>query len=148
MKISIFDSFFQFNDDAHAFTQEIRTIKNFTEFRKCSPANQEAVLNVEINVTKLNHFDKFKVPSINYPYFPKLFRFFVVKLTLLRKSSDCLLLGVTNITLVLRFMKSNESHYVQTVKVAVVKGSNFAHTVMNFSPFFKFFFSSVISSYK
>ena len=99
-------------------------------------ADQEAVLNVEINVTKLNHFDKLKVPNINYPYFPKLFRFFVVKLTLLRKSSDCLLLGVTNITLVLRFMKSNESHYVQTVKVAVVKGSNFAHTVMNFSPFF------------
>ena len=60
---------------------------------------------------------KLKVPSINYPYFAKIFKFFVVKLRLLRKLSDILLLGVTNTTLVLRFMKSNKFYYVQTAKV-------------------------------
>ena len=40
-----------------------------------------AVSIVEITVTKKT----IKVPSINYPYFAKLFKFFVVKLKLLRK---------------------------------------------------------------
>ena len=60
---------------------------------------------------------KLKVPSINYPYFDKIFKFFVVKLRLLRKSSDVLLVDVTNTTLVLRFMKSNKFYYVKTAKV-------------------------------
>ena len=49
--------------------------------------------------------------SINYPYFPKLFNFFVVKLKLLRKASGFLPLGETNIMLVLRFLKSNKFYY-------------------------------------
>ena len=43
--------------------------------------------------------------------------FFVVKLKLLRKSSKSLLLVMTNITLLLRFMKRSKFHYVQTMKV-------------------------------
>ena len=65
---------------------------------------------------------KLKVPSINYPYFAKIFKIFVVILRLLRKSSDILLLVVTNTTLVLRFMKSNKFYYVQTAKVLNSKG--------------------------
>ena len=45
------------------------------------------------------------------------FKFFVVKLRLLRKSSYILLLGVANTALVLRFMKSNKFYYVETAKV-------------------------------
>ena len=46
---------------------------------------------------------------INYLYFAKIVKYFVVKLKFLRKSSDFfLLLGETNITLVIRFMKSNK----------------------------------------
>ena len=37
------------------------------------------------------------------------------------KSSDFLLLGVTDITLVLRFMKSNKFYDVQTAKVVTSK---------------------------
>ena len=54
---------------------------------------QEAVSNVEITVTKQKQLVKLKIPSINYPDFAKIFNFFVVKLKLLRKSSDLLLLG-------------------------------------------------------
>ena len=83
-----------------------------------------------------------EVPSINYPYFPKFFHFFAVKLKLLRKSNDISLLRVTKITLVLRFMKSNKFYYVQTSKVinskdvSYVKGSNFVHSD-EFSPTFQ-----------
>ena len=59
-----------------------------------------------------------KVPRTNYPNFAKRFKVFVVKLRLLRKSSDILLLVVTNTTLVLRFMKGKKFYYVQTAKVA------------------------------
>ena len=58
-----------------------------------------------------------KVHSINYPYFAKSSKFFVVKFRLLRKSSDNWLLGMTNTTLVLRFMTRNKFYYVQTAKV-------------------------------
>ena len=44
-------------------------------------------------------------------------KFYIVKLKLLRKSRAFLLLGVTSITFVLRFKKSNKFYYVQTVKV-------------------------------
>ena len=70
--------------------------------------------NAEITVTKEKQL---KAPSINYPYFAKIFEFFVVKLRLLRKSSEILLLGVDNTTSVSRFMKSNKFFYVQTAKV-------------------------------
>ena len=45
---------------------------------------------------------------MKYPYFPNIFKIFVVKLKL----------GVTNITLVLKFMKKNKFYYFQTAKVA------------------------------
>ena len=45
---------------------------------------------------------------------------FVVKLRILRKSSDVLLPSVTNTKLVLRFMKSNKFYNVQTAKVVNV----------------------------
>ena len=48
--------------------------------------------------------------------FCQTFQFFVIELKLLRKSSRFLLLGVTNIPLILRFMKK-KNYYVQTVKV-------------------------------
>ena len=69
--------------------------------------------------TACNKYIKKTPPGIIYPFciLPKFSDFFVAKLKLLRKSSDVLLLGVTNITLVLRFMKSNKFHYVQTTKV-------------------------------
>ena len=62
--------------------------------------------NDEIAVTKT---DKSKVSSINYQYFAKLFNFLAVKLKLLRKSRDFLILGVTNVTLVLSIF-----YHVQT----------------------------------
>ena len=71
-----------------------------------------------VSKAKQKQLVKSKVPSIKYPYFAKIFNFFVVKLQLLRKSSDFLFLaGVTNITLVLRFMISNKFYYFQTAKV-------------------------------
>ena len=45
---------------------------------------QEAVPNVEITVKKQKQLVKLKIPTINYPYFAKIFNF-VVKLKLLRK---------------------------------------------------------------
>ena len=93
------------------------------------------------------------VLRINYPYFAKLFKFFVVKLKLLRRSSDSLLLGMTNITLVLRFVTSNKFYYVQAVKVVnlkeviVVEASSFATQLQIF---FHFSISNflVLSPYK
>ena len=64
------------------------------------------------------------IPSINYPHFANIFNFFVVKFKLFRKSSDVLLLGVTNITFVLRFKKSNKFYYVKTDKVVNSKGAS------------------------
>ena len=61
--------------------------KNITEIA------QEAVSNVEITVNKQKQSVKSEVPRINYPYFAKIFNFVVVKLKLLRKSCDFLLLG-------------------------------------------------------
>ena len=69
----------------------------------------EAVSNVQIihtvsKKTNKNQLNKSKVPRISYPYSAKLFKRFFVKL--LRKSRDLLLLlGVTNIILVLKFME-------------------------------------------
>ena len=54
---------------------------------------QEEVSNIEITWTKQKHLVKLKIPSINYPYFAKMFKFFVVKLNFFGKSSDFLLLG-------------------------------------------------------
>ena len=52
---------------------------------------------------------------------PTFHFFFVLKLKLMTKSSDFLLLGVTDITLVLRFVKSNKFYDVQTAKVVTSK---------------------------
>ena len=83
-----------------------------------------------INFTKkVPRYPGKKAPSINYPYFTKSFKFFAVKLRLLRKSSDIWLLGVINTTLVLRFMTSNKFYFVQTaevVNVFVIKDSLFS----------------------
>ena len=48
---------------------------------------QEAVSNVEITVIKHMKIKTVRsnVPSINYPYFAKIFKFFVVKFKLIRK---------------------------------------------------------------
>ena len=80
------------------------------------------------------------------PTFAKIFFsfffFFAVKLRLFRKSSDVLLLGLTNITLVLRFKKSNKFYCVQTAKVvnskeaSSFKGSTFVHSE-EFLPIFQ-----------
>ena len=89
-------------------------------------AKKNITKNTRSSVECWDHSDKIKgtLKSINYPYFAKVFRFFVVKLKLLRKSSDFLLLGVTKITLVLRFMNSNGFYYVQTTKVVNSKDVN------------------------
>ena len=69
---------------------------------------------------------------MNYPYFAQIFNFIVVKLKLLRelRLTFCFWAGVTNITLVLKFTKSNKFYSAQTAKVVdelVVKESNFVH---------------------
>ena len=84
----------------NALTQGITTIKIFSKYKKCycwyiyhQKKPQEAVSNVEITVTKQKQLVRSKIPSISYPYFARIFKFFVVTLKLLRKSSDFLLLG-------------------------------------------------------
>ena len=84
----------------NALTQGITTTKISSKYKKChcwkiyhKKKLQEAVSNVEITVTKQKQLVKLKIPTINYPYFAKIFNFFV-KLKLLRKSSGFLLLGV------------------------------------------------------
>ena len=52
-----------------------------------------------------------------------------------------MLLDMTNVTLVLRFMKSNKFYYTQTAKlqiqkILIVKGSDFVHGD-EFSPIFR-----------
>ena len=61
--------------------------------------------------------NKSKVNNVNYPYFAKLYKCFVGFSKLLKKSSDLLLLDVTNVTLELRFMKINKFYYDLTAKV-------------------------------
>ena len=60
--------------------------------------------NVEITLTKQRQLDKLKVPSINQPYFANFSKFFVIKLKLLRKLSDFLILSVTHVTSVSNFI--------------------------------------------
>ena len=90
---------------SHAFNSRIRAIKYFTK-EKSATADRF--------YKKVPRYPDKKVLSTKYPYFTKRFKFFVVKSRLLRKSSDILLLGMTNTTLVLGFMKSNKFYYVQT----------------------------------
>ena len=53
---------------------------------------------------------------MNYPYFTKLFKFFVINLKLQRKSIDFLILGVTIVTLVF-----SKFYHVQIAKVVNLK---------------------------
>ena len=78
---------------------------------------QKVVSNVEITVKKLKQLDKSKVPSIKYPYSAKLFSIFCFEIEIHESISDFLLMCVTNITLVLMFMKSNKFYDVRTAKV-------------------------------
>ena len=64
-------------------------------------------------ISQRNH----RILALSYPYFANV----IVKLKLLRKSSEFLLLGVINITLVLRFVKRNKFYCVQTAKVVDLK---------------------------
>ena len=59
--------------------------------------------------------------SINKPYFTKFSNFVVAKLKLLLKLSDFLLLGVTNIVLVLRFKKTNKFYCFYAAKIVKSK---------------------------
>ena len=110
---------------SHALPQGIRTIKYFTKYKNVlllvnlsQKSAKTASNNVEITVAKWKQLIiKSKIPSINYPYFDKIFNFFIVNLTSLRKLSDILLLGVTNTPLLLRFIKSNKFYYTQTAKL-------------------------------
>ena len=123
VKISIRDALPQLNDDTCKVnvsrilecTQGIRRMKTFTMHKKCCywkyhKKTQEAMSNVEITVIKSNQLVKSKVPSsINYPYFAKIFNFVVVKncrenYCWENQVTFCFWAGVTNITLVLRFM--------------------------------------------
>ena len=88
----------------HTFTQRIRIVKTFIEKKKyhCwSIYHKKHKKQCRmLRFLWQNKTAKSKVPSINYPYFTKLFKFFVIKFKLLRKSIDSLILGVTNVTLV------------------------------------------------
>ena len=78
----------------HAYFKELKKLK-LSPSTKSATADkfiitkkpQEAVLNVEISVIKHVKIVKSNVPSINYPCFAKILKFFVVKLKLIKKSS-------------------------------------------------------------
>ena len=66
----------------------------------------------------------YQASTTHTAYFAKLSKFFVVKLKLLRKSSDFLLLDMTKITLALKFIESIKFYYVQTVKAVNSKDTS------------------------
>ena len=102
VKISVWDTLLQFNDDPGKLNASSHSPKQLEKLKlspstKSATANkfiitkktQEAVSNVEITVIKHMKIKTVRsnVPSINYPYFAKIFKFFVVKFKLIRKWS-------------------------------------------------------------
>ena len=103
VKISVWDTLLLFNDDPGKSNASSHSPKQLEKL-KLSPSTksatadkfiitkkkpQEAVSNVDITVIKQMKIKTVRsnVPSINYPYFAKIFKFFVVKFKLIRKSS-------------------------------------------------------------
>ena len=80
-------------------------------------ARDPKVANIDDTLVYLRNGRRYPESTSNTEYFATLLKSFVVKLKLLKKSSDFLLLGVTNITFMLIFKKSSKFYYVQTVKV-------------------------------
>ena len=76
---------------SHTLTQEIRRIKYFTKYKSTI---------ADKSYKKGPKYPGKKLHIINYPYFAKGFKFFVLQLRLLRISSDIWLLGMTNTILV------------------------------------------------
>ena len=81
---------------------------------------------------KEKHCDRIKtvksnVPSINYPFFAKIFKFFVVKLKIKCWVTFCFWVWL-NITLLLRIKKSNKVHFVQTTEFANSKTASYQGT--------------------
>ena len=94
---------------------------------------QEAVPNFEIIVTKWKQLDKSNVPSIKYPYYAKLFKFFIKSL---QKSSDLLLLDMTSIILVLRLVKSKKKLLCKKLLIQnILLRINFCPQSQNFAHF-------------
>ena len=117
-----------------ASTQGIRNIKTFTKYKNCYcwwiyHHKKSARSRVEC----WGHCDKIKtvksnVPSINYSYFAKSFNLFCCKIEIVKKIKCWVTLCFwvwLNITLVLRFMKSNKFYYVQTAKVVDSKNGSY-----------------------
>ena len=81
-----------------------------------SQKTQAVSNNLEITVTKKKQLDlQIKGTQHQIPIFYQNSHFFIVKLKLLKKSSDVFLLGVTYILLVVRLVKSNKFDYVQHI---------------------------------
>ena len=82
----------------HALPQGIRTIKTFTKYKNCYfwyiyHTQKKTHTHTRSSVECWEHCDKIKtlkskVPNIKYPYFAKIFKIFVVKLKLFRKSRE------------------------------------------------------------
>ena len=112
----------QFNDDAgkwryHALTQGIRTIKLSPSTKMNSGVNKFTTKHQKLcQYLRALWQNKKTISQINHRYLESVTHilsifqsFVVVKLKLMRKSSDFLLSDVTNIILVLKFMESNKS---------------------------------------
>ena len=100
----------------HTLTQRIRANKTFTEYKKwycCKFTTEDTRSSVECwdHCNKIKTIWKIKGIQHQLSIFCQTFECFVVNLKMLRKSSGFLLLGVSNISLVLKFMKSNKGYY-------------------------------------
>ena len=90
----------QFINSTKSFSSASKRFQNVQ--LSCNGEKAELLL---MNLSQKKHKKQYQLPSIGYPYFAKIFKFFVAKFKFLRKLSDLsLLLGVTNITLALRFI--------------------------------------------
>ena len=97
------------------FNKVAATLSKKRLWHMCFPVNFIIFLRIPFFIEHLRCL--LLVISINYTYFTIFFhKLLVVKLKLLRKSSAVLLLGVINITLVLRFMKNKKLYCVHAVK--------------------------------
>ena len=124
VKIPICDALSQFNNNAwryHALSQGIRIIKTFTVCKRCYcrliySKDTRSSVEYSDNCDKIKTFLLITGTQHQLLIFHQIFQIFVVKLKLLRRWIESLLLGMTEITLVLRFKTSNKFYYVQTVK--------------------------------
>ena len=122
---------------SHTLTQGIRTIEYFTKYKSATadkfiPKKRKKQCRMMLrSLWQKQLVIKFKVSSINYPYLAKIFNFFVVKFRLLRKSSNVLLLEVTNTILVLRWKakdnlrRATNSNFLVIASVNEIRGIRF-----------------------